>query len=101
MKVYIWLSEEVAKKLEDLGLRYGKEVLGGMKRLEIEVEEEIVKRIVEVFPNAKVDRSTTNSIELLPKHFKEKVIQLLLNRGTDPKDALIEALNIYAKQKQS
>lgn len=93
MKIYIWLNEEISKKLEELGLNYAKDVLGGMKRIEIEVEEEIVNRIVKIFPSAKIDTATTKSIELLPKSFKNEILKVILERKVEPKKALIQVLN--------
>jgi len=78
MKIYIWLSEEISRKLEELGLKYAKEVLGGMKRIEIEIDDKILNEIVKLFPNVKVDVSTTNSIELLPKTFRVWTTILLI-----------------------
>lgn len=95
MKIYIWLSEEISKKLEELGLDYAKDVLGGMKRIEIEIEESVVDEIVKLFPNVKVDVSTTKSIELLPKYFKHEILRIILEKRKEPKEALLEALKIF------
>ncbi|BFI75906.1 DUF6955 family protein [Sulfurisphaera ohwakuensis] len=93
MKIFIWLNEEMSKKLEELGLNYAKEVLGGMRRIEIDVEEDIVNEIVKLFPNVKIDKSTTNSIELLPKSFKSEILKTIIERKIEPKKALLEVLN--------
>ncbi|QXJ34055.1 DUF6955 family protein [Saccharolobus shibatae] len=95
MKIYIWLSEEMSKKLEDLGLNYAREVLGGMKRIEIELEQDIVEEIVKLFPNAKVDSSTTKSIELLPKSFKNEILRIIIEKRIEPKNALLEAIKSF------
>lgn len=92
MKIYIWLSEEMSRKLEELGLNYTREVLGGMKRIEIDVEQEIVEEIVKLFPNAKVDSSTTKSIELLPRSFKNEILRIIVEKRIEPKKALMEAI---------
>jgi hypothetical protein len=92
MKIYIWLSEEMSRKLEELGLNYAREVLGGMKRIEIDVEQEIVEEIVKLFPNAKVDSSTTKSIELLPRSFKNEILRIIVEKRIEPKKALMEAI---------
>ncbi|ACP36539.1 conserved hypothetical protein [Sulfolobus islandicus L.S.2.15] len=92
MKIYIWLSEEMSRKLEELGLNYAREVLGGMKRIEIDVKQEIVEEIVKLFPNAKVDSSTTKSIELLPRSFKNEVLRIIVEKRIEPKKALMEAI---------
>ncbi|QXJ31030.1 DUF6955 family protein [Saccharolobus shibatae] len=95
MKIYIWLSEEMSKKLEELGLNYAREVLGGMKRIEIELEQDIVEEIVKLFPNAKVDSSTTKSIELLPKSFKNEILRIIVEKRIEPKKALLEAIKSF------
>ncbi|ACP47518.1 conserved hypothetical protein [Sulfolobus islandicus Y.N.15.51] len=92
MKIYIWLSEEMSRKLEELELNYAREVLGGMKRIEIDVEQEIVEEIVKLFPNAKVDSSTTKSIELLPRSFKNEILRIIVEKRIEPKKALMEAI---------
>ncbi|QIW22747.1 hypothetical protein EWF20_00220 [Sulfolobus sp. S-194] len=93
MKIFIWLNEEMSKKIDELSLNYAKEVLGGMKRIEIDVEEDIVNEIVKLFPNVKIDKSTTDSIELLPKSFKNEILKLIIEKKIDPKKALLEVLN--------
>jgi len=92
MKIYIWLSEEMSRKLEELELNYARDVLGGMKRIEIDVEQEIVEEIVKLFPNAKVDSSTTKSIELLPRSFKNEILRIIVEKRIEPKKALMEAI---------
>ncbi|BDB98602.1 DUF6955 family protein [Saccharolobus caldissimus] len=99
MKIYIWLSEEISRKLEELGLKYAKEVLGGMKRIEIEIDDKILNEIVKLFPNVKVDVSTTNSIELLPKTFKNEILRIIIEKRKEPKDALVEALELFKLMK--
>lgn len=83
----------MSKKIDELSLNYAKEVLGGMKRIEIDVEEDIVNEIVKLFPNVKIDKSTTDSIELLPKSFKNEILKLIIEKKIDPKKALLEVLN--------
>ena len=95
MKIYIWLSEEISRKLEELGLKYAKEVLGGMKRIEIEIDDKILNEIVKLFPNVKVDVSTTNSIELLPKTFKNEILRIIIKERKEPREALLEALELF------
>jgi hypothetical protein len=63
-----------------------------MKRIEIDVEQEIVEEIVKLFPNAKVDSSTTKSIELLPRSFKNEILRIIVEKRIEPKKALMEAI---------
>ncbi|MEM4086790.1 MAG: hypothetical protein QXR34_10625 [Saccharolobus sp.] len=97
MKIYIWLSEELSKKLDELGLNYANEVLGGMKRIEIEVEDNIVNKILELLPYVKVDTSTTNSIELLPKSFKSEILKTMVEKRLESKQALLEVIDALEK----
>lgn len=92
MKIYIWINEDTSKKLEEIGSNYVKEVFGGMKRIEIEVEEGLLKEIVKIFPSAKVDTSTTKSIELLPKSFKDEILKIIIEKKKEPKEALREVV---------
>ncbi|MEM3204180.1 MAG: hypothetical protein QW232_08160 [Saccharolobus sp.] len=98
MKIYIWLSEELSKKLDELGLNYANEVLGGMKRIEIEVEDNIVNKILELLPYVKVDTSTTNSIELLPKSFKSEILKTMVEKRLESKQALLEVIDALEKR---
>ncbi|AKA75015.1 hypothetical protein SULI_03570 [Saccharolobus solfataricus] len=95
MKIYIWLNEELSRKFEELGLKHAKEVLGGMKRIEIDVEQEMVEEIIKLFPNAKVDSSTTKSIELLPKSFKNEILKIIIEKKLEPREALREAIKKF------
>ncbi|MEM4007357.1 MAG: hypothetical protein QXT92_06820 [Nitrososphaerota archaeon] len=97
MKIYIWLSEELSKKLDELGLNYANEVLEGMKRIEIEVEDNIVNKILELLPYVKVDTSTTNSIELLPKSFKSEILKTMVEKRLESKQALLEVIDALEK----
>jgi len=92
VKIYIWINEDTSKKLEEIGSNYVKEVFGGMKRIEIEVEEGLLKEIVKIFPSAKVDTSTTKSIELLPKSFKDEILKIIIEKKKEPKEALREVV---------
>ncbi|TRM74611.1 hypothetical protein DJ528_10195, partial [Sulfolobus sp. B5] len=70
-------------------------VLGGIKRIEIEVNENIIRELLKIFPYAKVDTSTTNSIELLPKSFKDTVLKIIIEERDEPFKALIKAIQIF------
>jgi hypothetical protein len=82
IKIFIWLDEYKVKKLEEKGLLHiSKEVLAGMRRIEVPVKEDKVNEILKLFPTSKLDLSTTRSIELLPKTFKELLFEIILEQG--------------------
>ncbi|RKX99836.1 MAG: hypothetical protein DRP54_06520 [Spirochaetes bacterium] len=84
MKKYpinIWINEERYKSLIEKGLEHlAKDVLAGMKIIQVFCTEEEKEKILKLFPTAKLDTSTTNSIELLPPEVKNKLFKLILKR---------------------
>jgi len=81
-RIFIWCDEEKVKRLREKGLEeLAKDVLAGMKRIEVTLSEDQLERVLKLFPNAKYDKSTTNSIELLPKVFKEALFEKILEQG--------------------
>jgi len=81
-RIFIWCDEEKIKRLREKGLEeLAKDVLAGMKRIEVTLSEDQLERVLKLFPNAKYDKSTTNSIELLPKAFKEALFEKILEQG--------------------
>jgi len=51
-----------------------------MKIIQVFCTEEEKEKILKLFPTAKLDTSTTNSIELLPPEVKNKLFKLILKR---------------------
>ncbi|MBC7189573.1 hypothetical protein H5U35_05085 [Candidatus Aerophobetes bacterium] len=80
-KVNIWVNEERYRRLKEKGLYHlAKDVLAGMKVIEIFCTEEEKEKILKLFPTAKLDTSTTKSIELLPPEVKNRLFELILKR---------------------
>lgn len=65
----------------------------------VSIADKILNEIVKLFPNVKVDVSTTNSIELLPKTFKNEILRIIIEERKEPKDALVEALELFKLMK--
>jgi len=80
-KVNIWVNEERYRRLKEEGLYHlAKDVLAGMKVIELFCTEEEKEKILKLFPTAKLDTSTTKSIELLPPEVKNRLFELILKR---------------------
>lgn len=77
--INIWINEERLDKLQQVGLAgMAKEVLAGLKVLEVPCTEEQKDKVLKVFPTAKFDSATTRSIELLPKQVKDQIFDLVV-----------------------
>ena len=79
--INIWINEERYKKLEDAGLAdMAEDVLAGMKVLQIQCTEDQKDEMLKVFPIAKFDSATTQSIELLPPNVKNGMFNLVIEK---------------------
>lgn len=79
--INIWINEERDKKLRESGLaNITKDALAGMKVFQLECTEKQKNEILELYPMAKFDTSTTKSIELLPAEVKNKMFDLIIKR---------------------
>ncbi len=79
--INIWISEERYKKLQEAGLSdIAKDILAGMKVLQLRCKEEQKDEILKLYPMAKFDTATTQSIELLPVEVKNKLFNLLIEK---------------------
>ena len=77
--INIWINEERYEKLQQVGLgAMAKEVLAGMKVLQITCDEKQKDKLLELYPMAKFDSATTKSIELLPPDVKNRIFELIL-----------------------
>jgi len=83
--INVWINEERFEKLKEAGLgEFAHEVLAGMKVLKVECLEEQKDMILKLYPSAKFDSATTQSIELIPPEAKEILFNLVLKkRSTD------------------
>lgn len=84
--IYIWINEERFDKLQKAGLAdKAVEAFAGLKRLEIHANEAQKDELLKRFPGSKCDLSTTRSIELLPKAFKDRLFEKALEiKRLDP-----------------
>ena len=81
--INIWINEERFNALQNAGLGgLLKEELAGMKVLIVPCNEQQRDKVLKLFPMAKYDAATTKSIELLPKHVKDKIYDLCVARKT-------------------
>jgi len=86
LKMYpinIWINEERNEKLCQVEVdNLAKDVLAGMKVLQLQCTEKQKDKILKLYPMAKFDSSTTNSIELLPPKVKDKMFDLVIEKKT-------------------
>jgi len=79
--INIWINEERYEKLHEAGLSsMAKDVLAGMKVLQLQCTEKQKDEILKLYPMAKFDTATTKSIELLPAEAKNKMFELVIKR---------------------
>lgn len=77
--ISLWVNEDRLEKLQNVGLAgMAKEVLAGLKVLEVPCNDAQKDKVLKVFPMAKFDSATTRSIELLPKDVKDKIFDLVV-----------------------
>ena len=74
--INLWINEERYEKLNILGMAdMTKDVLAGMKVLQLQCTGEQKDRILIIYPMAKWDSATTKSIELIPAEAKDKMLK--------------------------
>ena len=79
--INIWINEQRYEKLNEVGLAdMTKDVLAGMKVLQLQCGKEQKDKILKLYPTAKFDAATTKSIELLPPEVKDKMFDLVIER---------------------
>ena len=79
--ISIWINEGRYKKLQEAGLSdMAKDVLAGMKVLQLQCTGQQKDEILKLYPMAKFDTATTKSIELLPAEAKNKIFDLVIKR---------------------
>ena len=81
--INLWVNEARYEKLNKLGLAdMTKDVLAGMKVLQLQCTDEQKDRILKIYPIAKWDSATTKSIELIPAEAKDKMFNLVLEKAS-------------------
>lgn len=79
--INIWINEERNEKLCQVDMdSLAKDVLAGMKVLQLQCTKKQKDKILKLYPMAKFDSSTTKSIELLPAEVKEDLFNLIIKR---------------------
>jgi len=79
--INIWINDERYKKLEEAGLaNIAQDMLAGMKVIKLQCTEKQKDEILKLYPMAKFDTATTQSIELLPPKAKDKIFDLIIKK---------------------
>ena len=81
--INIWINEERNELLHKFGLdNLAKDVLAGMKVLQLRCTEKQKNKILKRYHMAKYDSTTTKTIELLPAEAKNKLFDLIIKNKT-------------------
>lgn len=89
IKINVWINEERLEALKKAGLaEMTHDEFAGMKLLAIYATEEQKDVILQRYPSAKYDSSTTRSIELLPKQVKDKLLDLSIKMHSTGPDVM-------------
>lgn len=77
IKINVWINDERLELLQNAGMAdLANDAFAGMKLLEIYTTEEQKNLLLQRYPGAKYDSATTQSIELLPKKAKDRLLDL-------------------------
>ena len=92
--INLWVNEERFEKLRKAGLEgLCEDMLAGLKVLRVYAGAAQKERILKAFPTAKFDSATTGSIELLPREAKDRIFELVVEKGrVDVIDDFLESL---------
>ncbi len=94
--INIWINEERYEKLKKAGLAdMTKDVLAGMKVLQLKCTTEERDEILKRYPQAKYDSATTKSIELLPYHVKNQLFDLVIEKKS------LDVISTFLQNKDS
>jgi hypothetical protein len=78
--INIWINKERHEKLIGVGLADAtRDVLAGMRVLQLNCSEAQKNKLLQLYPMAKYDSATTKSIELLPPEVKDKLFDLIIS----------------------
>lgn len=79
--INIWINEERHERLQKAGLtNTAKDVLAGLKVIQVPTTVEQKDTILKKFPQAKCDTATTKTIELLPRAVKDRILDLVIEK---------------------
>jgi hypothetical protein len=93
-RINIWINEERFEKLKEAGLSdMAKDVLAGLKVIQVPTTAAERDALLARFPTAKCDTATTGTIELLPREVKDRLLDLVLHkRSVDVAADFLETL---------
>ncbi len=90
--INIWINEDRYDKLQKAGLAdICKEMLAGLKVIQVYTNDDQRDEILKRYPTAKFDSATTKSIELLPKDVKDKIFDVVVAKKS------IDIMNEFLK----
>ncbi len=79
--INIWINEERFEKVRVAGLaELTKDVLAGLKVIQVPASVAEKDALLAKFPKAKCDTATTKTIELLPREVKDQLLDLALEQ---------------------
>ncbi len=79
--INIWINDERYEKLQEAGLgSMAEDALAGMRVLKLQCTEEQKDEVLKLYPMAKFDNATTQSIELLPSQVKHSMFNLVIKK---------------------
>ena len=79
--INIWINEDRYEKLRAAGLAdIAKDVLAGLKVIQVPASAAQRDALLARFPKAKCDTATTKTIELLPREVKDSLLNLVLQK---------------------
>ena len=79
--INIWVNEDRYEKLKNAGLaNICQEKLAGMKVIQVFCNDAQKDKVLQVFPTAKFDTATTQSIELLPRDVKDMIFDKVVEK---------------------
>ncbi len=91
--INIWVNEDRYEKLRNAGLAdMCKEMLAGLKVIQVYTDDAQKDEVLKLFPTAKFDSATTKSIELLPKDVKDKIFDVVVAKKS------IDVMNEFLTQ---
>lgn len=79
--INLWINEGRYQKLVEAGLAdLAREVLAGLKVIQVPATAEQKDTLLKKFPMAKCDTATTKTIELLPRTAKDKLFEMVAQK---------------------
>ncbi|OFW65290.1 MAG: hypothetical protein A2Y74_01960 [Actinobacteria bacterium RBG_13_63_9] len=79
--INIWINEQRLEALSEAGLAgMSKDVLAGLKVIQVPTNASQRDALLERYPMAKCDTATTKTIELLPREVKDQLLELVLKK---------------------